>query len=56
MSVSEEAIADSLNYSQTSIIPIIFKGVGIFTARITIQHQTQNNGTWTVLNVEDLRG
>ena len=50
-----DAITD-VNKTAVFTIPAAYKGIGFLIARITLRHQTQDSGTWTELNVEDLRG
>jgi hypothetical protein len=37
-------------------IPSAFQGIGFLIARITLRHQPAGGGTWSQLNIEDLRG
>jgi len=49
------AIKDADNYSVYTI-PNQFKGVGFLIARITLSHNPSNSGTWTLEQIQDLRG
>lgn len=49
------AISDNNKYSNYSI-PTAFKGTSFLVARLTFRHQTTGNGTWTLVDNEDLRG
>lgn len=52
---SSLAIADASNYSVYSI-PNQFRGVGFLIARVTLSHSTASSGTWTLDQIQDLRG
>jgi len=49
------AIIDESNYSVYTI-PKQFKGVGFLIARVTFSHSSAGGGTWTLDQVQDLRG
>lgn len=49
------AIQDADNYSVYTI-PNQFKGVGFLIARVTLSHNPSASGTWTLEQVQDLRG
>lgn len=49
------AIQDADNYSVYTI-PNQFKGVGFLIARVTLSHNPASSGTWTLEQVQDLRG
>jgi len=53
-SVAASAIRDTDGYTDRSI-PKEFKGVGVLISRVTVRHQTTGGGTWTLLDLEDLR-
>jgi len=49
------AIRDNNNYSNYSI-PVDYRGTGFLIARVTLRYRTNNNGTYNLVNLEDLRG
>ena len=50
-----EATKDVNNYSVYDI-PSQFKGVGFLIARVTFSHNPSGSGTWTLSQIQDLRG
>lgn len=53
--VAGEAISDAQGYSVYTI-PINYRGTGFLIARINLRYQTSAGGTFTVTQVDDLRG
>jgi len=49
------AILDASNLSVYTI-PAQFKGVGFLIARVTFSHSSSGGGTWTLNQIQDLRG
>ena len=52
---SASAISDALNYSNYSI-PTSFQGMGFLIARATFSLSASGGGSWTLEDLEDLRG
>ncbi len=52
---SANAISDALSYSNYSI-PSDFQGIGFLIARATFSLSAAGGGSWTLENLEDLRG
>jgi len=50
-----DAINDINNTSNFNI-PLDFKGAGFLIARVTLKFQTASSGTYTLVNLQDLRG
>lgn len=54
--ISESGAINDLNKTSNFNIPSDFKGAGFLIARITLKFNSAANGTYTLINLEDLRG